>query len=88
MKLIEIILYTVLLISLLFISYFLYKTGRPLKNAFYLLAISFITLAIINLTAPFSGVYVPVNPYSVTTAAVYGLPGIAGIIFLCTIFGI
>ena len=88
MKLIEIILYIILVITLISIFVFLYKTGKPLKNAFYLLLVSFITLAIVNLTAPFSGVYVPINPYSVTTTAVYGLPGIAGIIFLCTIFGI
>ncbi|MBR3961857.1 MAG: pro-sigmaK processing inhibitor BofA family protein [Clostridia bacterium] len=88
MKLIEIILYTVLVISLIIIFYFLYKTGKPVKNAFYLISVSLMALAIINLTSPFSGVRVPINPYSVTATAVYGLPGIAGIIFLCTIFGI
>ncbi len=43
-------------------------------------------LALIDLTAKFTGVYIPVNPYTVTGGAVFGIPALCGALLLKFIF--
>lgn len=62
------------------------KTGKPFKtlllNAFLGLAV----MAIIDLTAKFTGVHIPVNQYTVVGSAVFGIPAVCGFLILPIIF--
>lgn len=86
MKYLEIGLFATLILSVLIILVFLSKTKKPLKNAVLSILISFVLLAIINNLTFVTGIYVPVNWYTVIAAGVYGIPGIIGIIIMQTIF--
>ncbi len=88
MKYLEIALYVILVITLIIIFVFLKKTEKPLKNALFGVLISYVSLAIINNTTFLTGIYIPINPYTVVTSAVFGIPGISGLIIFCTIFGL
>lgn len=62
------------------------KTKRFFKtlllNAFLGLAV----MAIIDLTAKFTGVHIPVNQYTVVGSAVFGIPAVCGFLILPIIF--
>lgn len=88
MKNLELVLYIILTLTLVIIFFFARKIKKPIRNMLFSVAISFIILMIINLISFVTGIYIPINPYSVVTTAVYGVPGIAGLIALCTVFGI
>ena len=60
---------------------------KPLRTILLNAFIGLTALAIINLTAKFSGVFIPINAYSVIGSSAFGLPAIilflfAGILFL------
>lgn len=84
----KITLLCILIVTLLVILYFLTKTEKPIKNTFLSVLISLILWAIINNTAFLTGFYIPLNLFTLISCSVYGLPGIAGLIALCTIFGL
>ena len=60
----------------------LIKSRRPLFFAFINALLGIMSIVAVNLTARFTGVYVPVNIYSVPVAAVFGLPAVATNIIL------
>ena len=43
-------------------------------------------MAVIDLTAKFTGVHIPVNQYTVTGSAVFGIPAVCGFLVLPIIF--
>ena len=88
MKNLELLLNIILTVTLAIMLFFARKMKKPIKNMLFSVIISFIIVSIVNLTSFSTGLYIPINPYSVITSAVYGVPGIAGLIILCTIFGI
>lgn len=76
----------VLAIGALALLIFAAKTGKPFKililNAFMGLAV----MAVIDLTAKFTGVHIPVNWYTVTGSAVFGIPAVCGYLIMPLIF--
>ena len=62
------------------------KTRKPFKtlilNAFMGIAV----MAVIDLTAKFTGVHIPVNQYTVAGSAVFGIPAVCGFLILPIIF--
>ena len=68
----------------LFIIYI--KSRRPLRAAALNALIGILSLAAVNLTARFTGVYIPVNIYSLPATAVFGLPAAAVLIVLQIVF--
>ena len=58
------------------------KSRRPLIFAFINALLGVIAIVAVNMTARFTGVFVPVNVYSVPFSAVFGLPAVATNIIL------
>lgn len=88
MKYIETVLLLITAVVIIAVLYGCYKTGKPLKNLFYYFLINFIFMAIINNTAFLTGIYIPINLYTVAATGVYGISGIIGLILLSLIFGL
>lgn len=62
---------------------FLYiKSRRPIRSAAINALTGIAALTIVNLTARFSGVHIPVNIYTVPAAAVFGIPAVCTVIVL------
>ncbi len=61
---------------------------KPLRCIILNIAIGVAALAAVNITARFTGVYIPVNEWTVGGSAVFGMPGVCGIILLQMIFGV
>lgn len=59
---------------------FAIKSKSTFKILVFNAFMGWVTLAIIDLTAKFSGVYIPVNEYTVTGCGIFGIPAV--IIFL------
>jgi len=73
-------------ISILLIMIFAIKSKKFFKTLF-LGALSGIgTVIIINLTSKYSGIYIPVNEFSVMASGVFGIPGVCGLLILNIIF--
>ena len=68
--------------------YFLFAilTQKPFKTIFTFAFLGISALALIDLTARFSGVYIPINSYTLGTSAALGLPGTIGLLVLRVIF--
>lgn len=62
------------------------KTKRPFYTIFGYAFLGIIAIAVIDITSKFSGVYIPVNPYTVGTGAIFGLPGTVSLLLLKIIF--
>ena len=59
---------------------------KPLKMLFLNSFLSILVLVIINLTSNFTGVYLPINQYTVSGCAVSGIPGVVMFLFFKLIF--
>lgn len=65
---------------------FAVKSGKPLKTVFINAITGMAAIAIINFTKTFTGVFVPVNPITVTMSGFMGIPGVIGLIIFRFIF--
>lgn len=68
--------------------YFIFAVGtkKPFKTIFLYAFLGIAGLAVVNLTAKYSGVYIPVNAYTLGSSAALGLPGTIGLLILRMIF--
>lgn len=82
-KILFFIFYALYLILLLF---FCKKTGRFYFALILNSLLGVVFLTIINLTAKFSGFYIPVNEYSLLASATIGIPGTAALLIINLIF--
>lgn len=64
------------------ILFFGIKSHKLLKTLMFNAFLGLCTLAIIDLTAKFTGMYIPLNWYSVGGSAVFGIPFIVLLIVL------
>ena len=57
--------------------YFIFAVGtkKPFKTIFFYAFLGVLGLIAVNITAKFSGVYIPVNAYTIASSAALGLPG-------------
>lgn len=62
------------------------KTQKPFKTILSFAALGLLAMTLINLTSKYSGVYIPVNVYTVTLNAALGLPATITLLFLRMIF--
>ena len=62
------------------------KSRKPLTVIFGNALLGIGAIIIINLTAKYSGCYIPVNLYSVSGAALLGLPAVAGLLIMNFLF--
>ena len=56
------------------------KSHRLIKSVFLNAVFGFVAIAIINLTRSLTGVFVPLNWWTVAGSGVFGLPCVCGII--------
>ena len=75
---------TVLVATLLLFTvlHALSNRKRPFKRALLSMLAGAVTLAVINLLSPISGVYIPVSVLSVLTSVIGGVPGVTLLLFL------
>ena len=66
----------------LIILVFHIRSPRPLRSLLLNAALGIISLVAINLTTRFTGVHIPVNPYSAGGSAVFGIPATVALIIL------
>lgn len=81
----------IIFISVTIIYFFLYiilaaKTKKPFKTIMAYSFLGVLGIIIINITARFSGIYIPINGYTLGCSAAFGLPGTVGILLLRMIF--
>ena len=60
------------------------KSHKMIKSIFLNAVLSFLAIAIINLTEKFTGVFIPLNWYTVGGSGIFGLPCVCGIVLLQT----
>ncbi len=73
-------------IGALVLLIFAAKTGKPFKSLLLNAFIGIAAMAVIDLTAKFTGVHIPVNWWTVTGSAVFGIPAVCGFLILPIIF--
>ncbi len=61
------------------------RSRRPLRSILLNAALGISALVAVNLLTRFTGVHIPVNPYSVGGAAIFGIPAPLALIILQTI---
>ena len=76
----------VLSIFILIILGFEIKSKKPLRILFFNAFLGIVSLAIINLTSKFSGVYIPINEYTVTGCGIFGIPAVSFFLIFKFIF--
>lgn len=62
------------------------KSGKPFKNLAVGAVCGIIGLAAVDLTVRFTGIHIPVNPFTVSSSALFGLPAVCGLVLLQLIF--
>ena len=82
-KILLIIFYALYLILLLI---FCKKAGRFYFTFILNALLGVVLLTLINLTSRFSGLYIPVNEYSLLASATLGIPGTAALLIINLIF--
>ena len=58
------------------------KYEKSFKYLLLNIILGIAALAAIDLTARFSGIHIPINPYSAATSALFGMPGVCGMLVM------
>ena len=58
------------------------KSHKMIKSIFLNALLGFAAIMVINLTQKFTGVSIPLNPWTVVDSGVLGLPGVCGLVLL------
>lgn len=58
------------------------KSHKMIRSIFLNALLGFAAIAMINLTQKFTGVHIPLNPYTVGGSGIFGLPAVCGAIIL------
>lgn len=77
---------TLLGISAFVILIFAIKSKKPFKTLLLNAISGIAVLGIIDLSSKLTGVYIPINEYTVLGGSVYGLPAVCGFLLLRFIF--
>lgn len=82
MQIFTTILSVLLLIYCLVYLFFLFKLKNPFKNFVLNVIIGISALLLIYLIRRFTGVFIPINQWTVLSSAIGGLPAICGILII------
>ena len=68
--------------------YFIFAavTKKPFKTIFLYAFLGVAGIILVNLTSKFSGVYIPINAYTLGSSAALGIPGTMSLLLLRIIF--
>ena len=75
-----------LVVYLLLILVFSAKTGKMLKTLLLSVASGLAVMAVINILSRFTGVDISVNAWTIGSSAVFGIPGVLGLLVLRMFF--
>lgn len=65
---------------------FAMRGGKAILRLLLHSALGLAVLTAVNLTCPFSGVHIPINEWSVSSAAAFGMPAVCGLLILQLLF--
>ena len=74
-------------LSCFIILIFALRSARPIRLLLTNAVFGISALVIINLTENFTGVYIPINQWTVAGGAIFGIPALCGFLVLRIIFG-
>lgn len=66
---------------------FMLKSGRPFKYIILNAVIGLAAIFLVDITSRFTGVHIPINEWTVSGSAGYGIPAVCGFLILQLIFG-
>lgn len=84
MKVFGIIVISLLSVFAIILLFLHIKSHRPLRSVAVNALIGIAALAAVNLTSRFSGVYIPLNIYTVPFSALFGIPAVCTVIVFQT----
>ena len=82
MKIILICFFAVLAVFAFVLLILHVKTLRPVRSMLIHAALGLLFTAVINLTSRFTGIAIPINPYTLCSVSVLGVPAVCGILVL------
>ena len=74
------------IITILMILFFAIKSRRFFKIIFLNAFLGIGAIILINLTKKYTGVYIPINYWTVSTGGIFGLPAVLGLLICNFIF--
>ena len=86
MEIVKYIMFAILGLTVFLMLIFALKSRKFFKILFLNAALGIGAIILIDLTAKFSGVYIPVNYWTVGAGGVLGLPGVFGVLISNFIF--
>ena len=86
MQFVKIFCIILLVIYAVILFVFAYKSGRFFKTLLTSALIGVLTMLIVNISARFTGVSLPVNLYTVLSSSCLGLPGVLGLLTIRLFF--
>lgn len=88
MKILETVLTVAVIIYFLVYIILALNCKKPFKTLILIALGGLAALAVVNLTSRFTGVYIPVNPYTVGISASGGIVGTVALLIIKLIFGV
>lgn len=82
MKILLIAALTVLCIAAFILLILHIKTRKPFRSLILHSALGLAFLAAVDLLSFFTGIAIPINAYSLTSSAVFGMPAVCGFLIL------
>ncbi len=76
----------VLSVYVILLLFFCHKDGRFFKTLFLSVLTGIAVLTVVNLTSRFTGVCIPVNAWTCGSSALFGIPGVLGILLIRMFF--
>lgn len=73
---------SVFCIGALCVLWFYIRSRKPVRLFFLNLILTACAAALINLTSKYTGVHIPLNPYTAALFSVFGIPAVTGILIL------
>lgn len=86
MQFVKIFVIALFCIGEMVILYFSFMGRKPIKILFVNALLGLGTLVILKLLEGFSGIFIPINQYTVVASATMGIPATLGILILRLIF--
>ena len=77
---------TVISVFGIIILIYAFLSKKPIKILLFNAIAAFFSLGIINFTSKYSGVYIPINEYSIALSGVFGLPAVCSFLIFPIIF--
>ena len=68
------------------VLWFCFKSRKPIRYLLINFAVSAAAFMVINLTEKYTGIRIPVNYFTVTASAVFGVPAVIALLVLRLIF--